>query len=162
MPQTASRLLPVLALSMLLLGTGCGAALIPNTDVEDTSRNRDVVAFLESYRHAVEARDARKLLSLASPRYLDHNGTTAGDDDIDLETLRTKIAALSSSVEDVRFEIRYRRVTFHDDHVLVDVTYTGSFRIGEPDGGHHWSRRLSDQRFVLERAGDSFLILSGM
>jgi hypothetical protein len=159
MPQTASRLLPVFALSMLLLGTGCGASLIPNTDVEDTSRNRDVVAFLESYRHAVEARDVRKLLSLASPRYLDHN---AGDDDIDLETLRTKIAALSRSVEDVRFEIRYRRVTFHDDHILVDVTYTGSFRIAEPDGGHHWSRRLSDQRFVLERAGDSFLILSGM
>jgi hypothetical protein len=162
MPQTAPRLLSAFVLSCALLATGCGASLIPNTDVEDTARNRDVVAFLESYRHAVEARDVRKLVSLASPRYLDHNGTTTGDDDIDLETLRTKIAALSSSVEDVRFEIRYRRVAFHDDHILVDVTYTGSFRIGEPDGGHHWSRRLSDQRFVLERAGDSFLIVSGM
>ena len=162
MPKTASRLLLSFVALTALLATGCGATLIPNTDVEDTSRNRDVVAFVESYRHALEARDVRKLLALASPRYLDHNGTTTGDDDVDLATLRTKIAALQGAIEDVRFEIRYRRVTFHDDHVLVDVTYTGNFRVGEADGGHHWSRRLSDQRIVLERAGDSFLILSGM
>jgi ketosteroid isomerase-like protein len=156
------KLAPLFLLVAAALSSGCAATLIPNTDVEDTTENRDVVAFVESYRHAVQARDVRKLLSLASPDYLDHNGTVSGSDDVDLETLRAKITALQSAIEDVRFEIRYRRVTFRGERVFIDLTYTGSFRIGEPGGGHHWSRRLSDQRIVLEKKNDSFLILSGM
>ena len=158
--------MPKIAVFLLLaaatLSTGCAATLIPNTDVEDSAENRDVLGFVESYRHAVEARDVPALLALASPQYLDHNGTVTGADDVDLETLRAKITALHSAIEDVRFEIRYRRVTFRGERVFVDLTYTGSFRIGESGGGHHWSRRLSDQRIVLERKDDSFLILSGM
>jgi SnoaL-like domain len=158
MPKIAVLLL----LSAATLSTGCAATLIPNTDVEDSAENRDVLGFVEGYRHAVEARDIPRLLALASPRYLDHNGTVTGADDVDLETLRAKITALHSAIEDVRFEIRYRRVTFRGERVFVDLTYTGSFRIGETGGGHHWSRRLSDQRIVLERKDESFLILSGM
>lgn len=158
--------MPKLAVYLLLaataLSSGCAGTLIPNTDVEDTAENRDVLVFVETYRHAVESRDVAKLLSLASPDYLDHNGTVTGGDDVDLQSLRAKITALRSAIEDVRFEIRYRRVTFRGERVFVDLTYTGSFRIGEIGGGHHWSRRLSDQRIVLERKGDSYLILSGM
>jgi hypothetical protein len=158
--------MPKLAVLLLLvasaLSSGCAATLIPNTDVEDTAENRDVLVFVESYRHAVESRDVGKLLSLAAPDYLDHNGTVTGSDDIDLESLRAKITALRDEIQDVRFEIRYRRVTFRGERVYVDLTYTGSFRIGETGGGHHWSRRLSDQRMVLVRKDGSFLILSGM
>ena len=158
MPKLVAHLLLITA----ALSSGCAATLIPNTDVEDTAENRDVLFFVESYRHAVADRDVGKLLSLASPDYLDHNGTVTGGDDVDLETLRAKITALNAAIEDVRFEIRYRRVTFRGERVFVDLTYTGSFRIGEIGGGHHWSRRLSDQRIVLVRNDDSFLILSGM
>ena len=156
------KLRTFLLLAAATLSTGCAATLIPNTDVEDTAENRDVLGFVEGYRHAVQERDVRKLLSLASPNYLDHNGTVSGADDVDLETLRAKISALQSAIEDVRFEIRYRRVSFRGERVFVDLTYTGSFRVREPGGGHHWSRRLSDQRIVLEHKNDSFLILSGM
>ena len=98
-----------------------------------------------------------RLAGLPRPQW-----TVTGGDDVDLETLRAKITALNAAIEDVRFEIRYRRVTFRGERVFVDLTYTGSFRIGEIGGGHHWSRRLSDQRIVLVRKADSFLILSGM
>ncbi len=158
--------MPKLAVFLLLaaaaLSSGCAATMIPNTDVEDTAENRDIVVFVESYRHAVETRDVGKLLTLAAPDYLDHNGTVTGSDDVDLESLRAKITALHTAIEDVRFEIRYRRVTVRGDRVYVDLTYTGSFRIGELGGGHHWSRRLSDQRMVLVRKDSGFLILSGM
>ena len=40
--------------------------LIPNTRVEDTSENREVVDFIERYRQAVEARNVPALLAMAS------------------------------------------------------------------------------------------------
>ena len=44
----------LLALGSVSVG-GCAAAMIPNTSVEDTSDNRQVVEFVEDYRRAVEA-----------------------------------------------------------------------------------------------------------
>ena len=63
---------------LLSLGLGCASSRIPNTDVPDTSENRDVVAFCERYRRAVESRDARALLAMASPRYFEDGGTPDG------------------------------------------------------------------------------------
>ena len=69
----------------LALTAGCSKSYIPNTDVEDTSSNRKVVAFCEEYRHAVEEKDVGKLLSMASPRYFEDGGNTNPEDDIDFD-----------------------------------------------------------------------------
>ncbi len=140
---------------------GCGASMIPNTDVEDTSANREVVEFVERYRLALEARDVGLLLRLASPQYFDDNGTPTGDDDIDFDGLRDKLAAFPDNLLAVRYEIRYRRVTFRRDEVAVDYTYTGSFRVVTASGDR-WARRLADNRLVLRREGDELRIVSGM
>lgn len=140
---------------------GCGASMIPNTDVEDTSQNREVVEFVERYRLAVEARDVGLLMRLASPAYFDDNGTPGGDDDVDFDGLRTKLATFTDNLLAVRYEIRYRRVTFRRDEVAVDYTYTGSFRVTTATGDR-WARRLADNRLVLRRENDEFRIVSGM
>ena len=149
--------------ALLALTAGCAREVIPNTDVEDTGENRDIVAFVEKYRHAVEARDVAQLLSMASPRYFDDNGTPSGNDDLDFGGLRAKLARWREAVLDVRYEIRYRRVMQQGDKVLVDFTYTGSFRVMTPDG-ERWARRLADNRLVLARGGadGELKILSGM
>jgi hypothetical protein len=56
---------PLLALCI----SACATGRIPNTDLADTADNRSVVNFCERYRRAVEAKDARTLLTLASPDY---------------------------------------------------------------------------------------------
>lgn len=153
----------VLSLSCAALA-GCARDVIPNTDVEDTSENREVIQFVERYRHAVEARDVDGVLALTSNRYYDDNGTPLGADDIDYDGLREKLSHWREQVLDVRYEIRYRRVTFLDqaDRVLVDYTYTGSFRVGTPEGDR-WSRRLADNRLVLGTGeGGELQILSGL
>lgn len=156
-----------LALTTLLLLSplvGCARDVIPNTDVEDTAENREVLQFVEGYRHAVEERNVPGMLDLASPRYYDDNGTPTGGDDLDFEGLRDKLAAWRDQVLDVRYEIRYRRVTFveNTNRVLVDYTYTGSFRVDTPEG-ERWSRRLADNRLVLMQTDEGeFQILSGM
>lgn len=158
--------LPPILLSLAVLSplAGCARDVIPNTDVEDTAENREVIEFVERYRHAVEERDVPAMLAAASPRYYDDNGTPTGGDDLDFEGLREKLASWREQVLDVRYEMRYRRVTFvnNTDRVLVDYTYTGSFRVETPEG-ERWSRRLADNRLVLAQGDEGeFQILSGM
>lgn len=154
--------------------SGCSRDVIPNTDVEDTSKNRQVLEFCERYRAALEERNVPVLMDLASQRYYDDNGTPTGLDDVDYEGLGEKLSVWEDSVLDVRYEIRYRRITFNRERVLVDYTYTGSFRVHTPNG-ERWARRLADNRLVLntepanpEGEGEDgeeaevFRILSGM
>lgn len=141
---------------------GCGGQLIPNTDVADTSDNREVVEFCELYRHAVEERDTGSLLGLVSERYYDDNGTPTADDDMDLDALREALSRWSGEVLDVRYEIRYRRVTFRDDRVLVDYTYTGSFKVRAVGDEERWERRLRDNRIEIVREDGDLRILSGL
>lgn len=123
---------------LLLCSTlGCAASRIPNTDVPDTSENRDIIAFCERYRHAVESRDARALLAMASPRYFEDGGTPDGSDDYGYEGLQRLLTAWADEVNEVRYEIRYRRVNVseNDPHrLLVEFTYTGSYTLRRPVG----------------------------
>jgi hypothetical protein len=146
---------------LLLLLTGCAGELIPNTDVPDTAQNRDVIQFVERYRHAVEARDIAAVLTLVSEQYLDDNGTITTEDDRDYGRLREQIAGWNGRLLDVRYEMRYRRVTYRPNRILVDFTYTGSYKITTPEGDR-WSRRLADNRLELVEEDGEYRIVAGM
>lgn len=147
--------------ALFMLTTGCGASMIPNTDVEDNAENREIIEFMESYRHAVEDRNIGKLLKLASPDYYDDSGTPNAEDDVDYESLAQKLATWKERLIKVRYEIRYRRVTRVRERIFVDFTYTGSFQLKTVEG-EHAVRRLEDNRIVLAEKDDSFEIVSGM
>ncbi|MFW6051856.1 MAG: hypothetical protein ACODAU_11815 [Myxococcota bacterium] len=159
MRAATATVLPLTALALLV--AGCADKTIPNTDVPDTPENREVVQFVEEYRKAVVARDVGKILALVSPQYLDDNGTPGGDDDLDYERLRKRLRAFKDEIKDVRYDIRYRRVTFRDRKVLVDYTYAASFLVQTPSGDR-WARRLSDNRLVLLETDGEYRILSGL
>jgi len=163
MPCALSSSVPTAAAGVIaaVLASGCAGAQIPNTDVDDTDENREVVEFLEEYRRAVESRDVGALLQMASREYYDDNGTPIGGDDVDYDGLREKLQLWRERVLDVRYEIRYRRVLFRQNRVYVDVRYSGSFQVAS-EGEEQWSRRLSDNRMVLRREEGGFRILSGM
>lgn len=152
--------LPCLVFGLTVLG--CAQQVIPNTDVPDTPENRQVIDFVEKYRKAVDNRDVGEILALVSKKYLDDNGTPSGDDDLDYDTLKKQLEALHKQVKDVRYDIRYRRVTFRADKVLVDYTYSASFLVATPDGKERWARRLSDNRMVLLKKDGHYRILSGL
>jgi hypothetical protein len=118
-----------------LVTARCATGRIPNTDVPDTSENQAIVSFCERYRHAVEAKDTRTLLSLASPRYFEDGGTPTGEDDYGFEGLQRLLAAWNDEVREVRYEMRYRRITpdpQRPNRVFVDYTYTGSYTLRQP------------------------------
>ncbi len=139
---------------------GCSPSNIPNTDVPDNSENREVLEFVERYRHAVERRRVGEILALVSERFFDDNGTIQTEDDRDYDRLRGELARFEQLL-DVRYEMRYRRVTFRSDRVLVDYTYTASFKIATPTGDR-WETRLRDNRIELIRESGDFRIISGI
>src|SRR5688572_30008639 len=73
---------PALIVSTALL-FGCGSSYIPNTDVPDTPENRDIVAFCELYRKAVERKDINLILKMTSPEYYEDGGNPDASDDMD-------------------------------------------------------------------------------
>jgi hypothetical protein len=155
-------LLSSLALGMMGTLAACEPTLIPNTHVEATSDNKEVVDFVEKYRTAVENRNTAALLLMASRYYFDDMGTPGGNDDIDFDGLKAGLLRLREEVLGARYQISYRNVTFDDENrVLVDVLYTGWFRVNTGEGPA-WKRRLEPHRLVLAREDGQYRILSGM
>jgi hypothetical protein len=149
------------AVAVLSLGA-CSSRYIPNTDVEDTDQNRRVVEFCEQYRHAVEMRNVPLLLKLADPKYYEDGGNADSTDDLDFEGLREYLHDRFRETRGIRYEIRYRRVTEgKKKSLLVDYTYSASYKIPTPDG-ELWRRRVADNRLEIVPEGESFRILSGM
>ncbi|HET6339109.1 MAG TPA: hypothetical protein VFG30_38075, partial [Polyangiales bacterium] len=90
-------------------------------------------------------------------------GTPAGDDDIDYDGLQVGLNRMREEVIGARYQISYRAVTYlqTDQRVLVDLLYTGWFRVNTADGPQ-WKRRLEPHRIVLAREDHGYRIMSGM
>ena len=141
---------------------GCSTTFIPNTTVEDTSDNRKVIQFCEDYRHAVEDKNIGRLMSMVSPRYHEDGGNTIDDDDMDVDGLKEYLTTTFVKTAGIRYEIRYRRVTFTEtSKVYVDYTYAGSFKIAVPKG-FEWRHTVADNRLELIPDGETYKIIAGM
>jgi len=160
------KLVSIVALSFVSLlavsNAGCSKSYIPNTDVEDSSENKKVIAFCEQYRHAVEDKDVGTLLKLASPRYYEDGGNTNPEDDIDADGLKDYLTSTFVKTQTIRYEIRYRRVSFNENKkIFIEYTYSASYRIPGLKG-EEWKHTVADNRLELVAEGDSFKILAGM
>ena len=188
-PLWAGVLIPVKPLSAffklcsglaLLTFVGCNHDFIPNTQVEDSDFNRDVIAYCEDYRHAVERRNTAKLLKMADAKYYEDGGTVDTSDDLDLSGLEEYLHKEFSKTSAIRYEIFYRDITIgRSNQVFVDYTYSASYKVPAstsapatsapttsgaeaPAPSDVWRRRVADNRLELVRTGSSFRILSGM
>jgi hypothetical protein len=152
----------LIVVAAALVEMACTPAVIPNTDVEDTEFNRQVVEFCEDYRHAVERRNVGFLLKLADQRYYEDGGSTDTSDDLDYAGLKAYLEGKFRGVKSIRYEVRYRDVTRgRNDEVFVDYTYSASYKIPTPKGDV-WRRRVADNRLELRPDGNGYKILAGM
>jgi hypothetical protein len=155
--------LPALAFALALGSAACGGNYIPNTDVDDTPENREVVIFCEKYRKAVERRDVAGLIKLASPKYYEDGGNIDPEDDIDFAGLEAYLKEKFRDATGIRYEIRYRRVERERDLVFVDYTYSASYRITLPGSDRQkWRSVVEENRLELVPDGEGFLIVAGM
>jgi hypothetical protein len=158
------------AILLVALAAGCSSSMIPNTDVEDTSQNRKVIMFCEQYRHAVEEKNVGQLLKMVHPRYHEDGGNTNNEDDLDLDGLRGYLTDTFTKTQQIRYEIRYRKVSFAEtNHVFVDYTYAASYKIpgikteaASNELKFEWRHVVQDNRLDLVPDGDSYKIIAGM
>ena len=61
----------------------------------DSDFNRQVIAFCEDYRHAVEKRNTGLLLRLADPKYYEDGGNVDTSDDLDYAGLQAYLDSKS-------------------------------------------------------------------
>jgi hypothetical protein len=142
--------------------SGCATHYIPNTDVEDTSFNRDVIQFCEEYRKAVERKNVGLLLQMAHPNYYEDGGNIDASDDLDYAGLRSYLEGRFEEAKSIRYEIRYRRVgKGRNETIFVDYTYSASYKV-PVDTVDVWRRAVADNRLEIVRHKDKFLILAGM
>lgn len=164
-------LAPALLLGSALASSGCAVHYIPNTDVEDNAPHRSVVSFCEAYRKAVERKDVATLLGLAAPGYYEEGPNADASDDVDYAGLRAYLTQKYETANNIRYEMRYRRITLDSkpcvdqqqncDRVLVDYTYSGSYRLATKEG-EKWKSTVEENRLELIPSGETFLILTGM
>jgi hypothetical protein len=159
------KLANAISLAVLLTAAGgslgCNQHYIPNTDVEDTDANREIVAFCEVYRRAVERKDIPSLVELVSPHYYEDGGNVDASDDIDYAGVREYLTTKFQDATAIRYEIRYRRVVVEEDYVYVDYTYSGSFRLPS-DEGERWQRTVEENRLELILEDETYRIVAGM
>jgi hypothetical protein len=142
---------------------GCTADFIPNTHVEDSDFNRDVIAYCEDYRHAVERRNVPLLLKMADAKYYEDGGTVDTSDDLDKEGLEAYLNKEFAQTAAIRYEIYYRDVSLgRSNQIYVDYTYSASYKIPGSEGELVWRRKVADNRLELVHEGEKFRILSGM
>jgi hypothetical protein len=99
---------------------------------------------------------------MASKYYYDDMGTPAGEDDVDFDALKDGLVRLHDQVLAARYQISYRGLTYvSEDRMLVDLMYTGWFKITTGEGPQ-WRRRLEPHRIVLAREDGNLKIVSGM
>ncbi len=157
-PVTLAALVALVALM-----SACAKTYIPNTDVEDTGANRSVIEFCETYRHAFEDKNVGQLVKLMSPGYFEDGGNTKPEDDAGLR--RHSCVSHRRFLEDdrIRYEIRYRRITFSENATSTSTTPTRR-RVGSsPEQAiDEWHHSVSDNRLGLVRDADSFKIVAGM
>jgi len=142
---------------------GCGATLIPGTEVEDTPSNREVHALVEEYRAALEARDGKRVLNLVSTRYYENaSSTDTAKDDYGYERLeRQVVAKLRDNVKKVQYRVLLKRVTITGDRAYAEYEYVARYLFSE--GGREQWKMLNDfNRLDLAREGGTWKIVAGL
>jgi hypothetical protein len=168
-----SKHLPAVLLASLIALAACSkqnGGRIRGTRVADNEVNRALIERLETYRNAVEARDAEALVLMASPDYWEDRGTVEASDDYGFEGLRTVLAGRFQLASEVRYSLRYdkiRQVCPGDSleqgcRAHVEVQIDASFTVNDAHGNSERKDKRDQNELVLVWTGDKWLFVSGM
>ncbi|HVP68246.1 MAG TPA: nuclear transport factor 2 family protein [Anaeromyxobacteraceae bacterium] len=154
MRPIAAALLASLALA------GC-AKKIPNTDIDDSPENRQVIAVVDDYRKAFDARDVQGVMALVSKSYYDDAGTSDPTDDVDYRLLQQVLTETFQKLPDLKLEVGVTDIKIKGDTANVEMFYDARYRVATPR--REIPKRDSDvQRLVLRREGDKWKIVTGL
>lgn len=153
--MTPRRLLPLLALAL-----GCAPRMLPGTEIRDTPDTHAIANVLETYRQAMEKRDAQAIMSLVAPNYFDSAGTPDPADDVDRAGLEKRLQDLSKVLA-LRLQLSVRDIQVKGDKGEAEVFFDQYYRVEAPNGPV--ARHDADvHRMSLERINGRWLFTGGV
>ncbi|WP_224369301.1 YybH family protein [Hyalangium versicolor] len=144
----------------LLLATGCATKRIPGTEIADNDDSRAILAIMERYRAALEAKDAKAIQSLVSEDFKEDAGTESPDDDLTYANLPEHMNALFQRVERPKVDLSVRRVDVQEDEAAAIYYWNASWRMPSLT-----TRPQSDselEQMVFKRVKGEWKIVSGI
>ena len=152
------------AVVLIALVGACSASVeyIPGTKVPRTGDNQTLINRVEDYRMAVERKDTSALLMMASKRYWEDAGTSAGGDDYGYQGLSAVLSGRFQQVDAIRYSMKYMGISRKGNRAFVDVLVDASFSVKNARGAEVRADMRDQNQFILEWDGKQWLFLSGM
>jgi hypothetical protein len=150
----------LLVIPLLLLAAACTPRRIPGTEITDTDDSRAVLAIMERYRAALEARDAKAIQALVAEDFHENGGTESPDDDLTYANLAPHLANLFQRLDNPKVEVSVRRVDIEDGVATAIYYWNASWRMPSLT-----SRPQSDselEQMVLKKTEGQWKIVSGI
>jgi phage gp29-like protein len=137
--------------------------MIPETQIPNTSENREIVQVVEKYRQAIENRDIKALKSLVSRKYYENASTTSDDsDDYGYAQLEEKILPLlKDNIKNVQYVITLKKIEVKDEKAFADYEYNSKFFYVE-GGKEQWSAKNDFNRLEFIKEDGVWRILRGL
>jgi ketosteroid isomerase-like protein len=150
-----------LAWAALAGSVACAHAKIPETQLDDTPENREVLDVMSAYQRAFEGRNADKILELISPTFYEDNGNTDVADDYDRGGLADSLRKEFERTKKVQLELRIDDIQVDDGQASAFVFYTLRAQNDFP-AGEKWQTTTDRARVQLEKQDGRWLIRSGI
>jgi hypothetical protein len=151
----------VLAFAVALPALACSPRNIPGTEIESTKDTRAIFGVVQTYRAAMEKKDAAAVMTLVAPDYFDTAGTPDPADDMDRPRLEAALTQDLALAETVRLDLTVRRIEVKGDTAEAEVFYEAWYRVKTPTGVV--PRRDADvHRMKLKRIGNDWKFTAGL
>lgn len=150
----------MLIAALALTASACAPKLIPGTEIQDTEDTQAIIALLNTYRTALEDRDAEKILSLVADSYRDSAGTRTPEDDLEYRELREKVPAMLNQLEDVQVDLSVRRIDVNKDTAVATFHYSTKYRMPRLKTRSAGDSDIHQMRLVKQ--GGTWKIVSGL
>lgn len=144
----------------LLLAAACAPRRIPGTELADTEDTRAILAVMERYRSALEAKDAKAIQALVSKDFREDGGTETPDDDLTYENLDEHLSNLFQRLDNPKVELSIRRVDVQEDQATAIYYWNASWKL--PSLTNRGQSDSELEQMLFKRADGEWKIVSGI
>ncbi|NBD08574.1 MULTISPECIES: nuclear transport factor 2 family protein [Corallococcus] len=151
-----------LALCAVFLLAACAPKRIPGTELEDTDDTRAILAVMERYRTALEARDVKAIQALVSPKFREDGGTEDTSDDLTAENLGPHLQALFQKLQSPKVDFNIRKVEVHEKENVARAIYYWNASWRMPGLTPRPQQDSELEQMVFQKIDGEWKILSGI
>ena len=146
---------------------GCKPSLLPSTNIKATRENKQIVAFLERYKAAVEKRSVDAVMELVAKDFSDNMGTDNPAQHLDYLGLKEKLEKYFPRILDIRLGLFVQHAAKLRKDEYEVVFYFNKNILTEVPSGEKWVAIKEVSRMVIRRthaknAPAEFEILQGI